>query len=169
MTEMKLEEYFSNISYVRPSQHEYNIIINDKEKVPSLEIKNFHILTSTHYLFIQFNETLPLFKINLEKNLELKEYYINKNKNETNIIKIIIKEFSDTEKIIKFQLTKSYNKFFDILFKKIYHNYKYLNYFKFYIENLKKKSLKGFELNYLINFKLKLSKYKLTNQILNKN
>ena len=33
MTEMKLEEYFSNISYVRPSQHEYNIIINDKEKV----------------------------------------------------------------------------------------------------------------------------------------
>ena len=89
MTEMKLEEYFSNISYVRPSQHEYNIIINDKEKIPSLEIKNFHILTSNRNLFIQFNEVLPLFKINLEKNIELKEYFINKNEN--NILIIINK------------------------------------------------------------------------------
>ena len=166
MTEMKLEEYFSNISYVRPSQHEYNIIINDKEKIPSLEIKNFHILTSNRNLFIQFNEVLPLFKINLEKNIELKEYFINKNEN--NILIIIIKEISDSEKIIKFQINKNYNKFFDVIFRKIYRKFKYLNYYKIYIENLKKKSLKSIELNFLINFKLKISKFKL-NQILNKN
>ena len=143
----KLEEIFENIEYTSPSPHLYIITIEDK-KINELIFNRFNVMSSSHYLFISFNDCLPIFRVNIDKSIKI-ESFDKIIENDKLIIKIKelepIKIFNEKIKNIQ----KKY--FFDILFKKIYNKYNYYNSKIHYINNLKKKFMKELKYNYLYN------------------
>ena len=147
----KLEEIFESIEYTSPSPYEYKITITDK-KINELTFNRFNIMSSLHYLFISFNENLPIFRINIDKSIKVESFdkVIEDNKliiriNEKNPIKLI------QEKI------KNINRkhFFDILFQRIYYKYNYYNSKMLYTNNLKKKLMRQLKYNYLYSLREK--------------
>jgi len=147
----KLEEIFESIEYTSPSPYEYKIAITDK-KINELTFNRFNVMSSLHYLFISFNENLPIFRINIDKSIKVESFdkVIEDNKliiriNEKNPIKFI------QEKI------KNINRkhFFDILFQRIYYKYNYYNSKMLYTNNLKKKLMRQLKYNYLYSLREK--------------
>ena len=147
----KLEEIFESIEYTSPSPYEYKIAITDK-KINELTFNRFNVMSSLHYLFISFNENLPIFRINIDKSIKVESFdkVIEDNKliiriNEKNPIKLI------QEKI------KNINRkhFFDILFQRIYYKYNYYNSKMLYANNLKKKLMGQLKYNYLYSLREK--------------
>ena len=147
----KLEEIFESIEYTSPSPYEYKIAITDK-KINELTFNRFNVMSSLHYLFISFNENLPIFRINIDKSIKVESFdkVIEDNKliiriNEKNPIKLI------QEKI------KNINRkhFFDILFQRIYYKYNYYNSKMLYTNNLKKKLMRQLKYNYLYSLREK--------------
>ena len=47
----KLEEMFDSIKYISPAPFEYKIIITD-EKIKTLSLNRFNIISSLHFLFL---------------------------------------------------------------------------------------------------------------------
>jgi len=147
----KLEEMFDSIEYVSPSLFEYKIIITDK-KIKELSFNRFNVMSSLHYLFISFNDYLPIFRVNIDKKIRIETFdkIIENDK-----LIIYIKELEPlkafNEKIKNIQ--KKY--FFDILLKRIYNKYNYYNSKIYYINNLKKKFMKQLKYNYLYSLREK--------------
>ena len=147
----KLEEIFDSIKYISPAPFEYKIIIIDK-KIKTLSLNRFNIISSLHFLFISFNNILPIFRINVDKSIRIKSFdkIIDDNK-----LIIIIKEldpktvFDEKRKIL---VIKS---FFDIVLKRIYNKYNYYNSKMFYIKNLKKKFINYLKYYYLYSLREK--------------
>ena len=141
----KLEEIFDSIKYISPAPYEYNIIIEDK-KINSLSLNRFNIMSSLHYLFISFNTILPIFRVNVDKliNIEFFDKIVEDNKL---IIKIKevepLKAFNDKRRNI---FLKS---FFNKVLGRVYNKYKYYNAKIHYINNLKKKCINYLKYYYL--------------------
>jgi len=106
-TQKKLEEIFQNVNYISPSPNEYKIIIKD-EKIRNIIINNFHVVSSYHYIFIIMNDNLPIFKLNLQKNIKIKEYHSDI---KGDVMEIIIIEYNINDQLIKFQ-KKNLQKYF---------------------------------------------------------
>ena len=103
-------------------------------------------MSSLHYLFISFNENLPIFRVNIDKSIKVESFdkVVDNNKL---IIKINEKNPSKffQEKIKN--INRKY--FFNVLFQRIYHKYNYYNSKVLYIKNLKKKLMNELKYNYL--------------------
>ena len=141
----KLEEIFGSIDYTSPSPYEYKITITDK-KINDLVFNRFNVMSSLHYLFISFNENLPIFRVNIDKSIKV-ESFDKVVENNKLIIKINEKNPSKffQEKIKN--INRKY--FFNVLFQRIYHKYNYYNSKVLYIKNLKKKLMNELKYNYL--------------------
>ena len=141
----KLEEIFESIDYTSPSPYEYKITITDK-KINDLVFNRFNVMSSLHYLFISFNENLPIFRVNIDKSIKV-ESFDKVVENNKLIIKINEKNPSKffQEKIKN--INRKY--FFNVLFQRIYHKYNYYNSKVLYIKNLKKKLMNELKYNYL--------------------
>ena len=141
----KLEEIFENIEYTSPSPHLYKITIED-QKINELTFNRFNVMSSSHYLFISFNDCLPIFRVNIDKSIKVESF---DREIENDKLIIIIKEFEPI-KIFNEKIKNIHRKyFFDILFKKIYNKYNYYNSKIHYINNLKKNFMKELKYNYL--------------------
>ena len=153
----KLEEIFETIEYTSPSPHLYIITIED-QKINELIFNRFNIMSSSHYLFISFNDCLPIFRVNIDKTIKI-ESFDKIIENDKLIIKI--KELEPI-KIFNEKIKNIHRKyFFDILFKKIYNKYNYYNSKIHYINNLKKKFMKELKYNYLYNLREKEKEQKM--------
>ena len=141
----KLEEIFESIDYTSPSPYEYKITITDK-KINDLVFNRFNVMSSLHYLFISFNENLPIFRVNIDKSIKV-ESFDKVVENNKLIIKINEKNPSKffQEKIKN--INRKY--FFNVLFQRIYYKYNYYNSKMLYIKNLKKKLMNELKYNYL--------------------
>ena len=141
----KLEEIFESIDYTSPSPYEYKITITDK-KINDLVFNRFNVMSSLHYLFISFNENLPIFRVNIDKSIKV-ESFDKVVENNKLIIKINEKNPSKffQEKIKN--INRKY--FFNVLFRRIYNKYNYYNSKMLYIKNLKKKLMNELKYNYL--------------------
>ena len=147
----KLEEIFSSIKYISPAPYEYNIIIED-DKIKTLCLNKFNIISSLHFLFISFNDILPVFRINIDKYIKIESFdkVIDDNK-----LIIIIKELEPI-KVFNEKRKNIYLKtFFDIILKRIYNKYSYYNSKMFYINNLKKKCINYLKYYYLYSLREK--------------
>jgi len=154
---IKLEEIFESIDYVSPSPYEYKIIIKDK-KIKDLSFDRFNIMSSLHYLYISFNEKLPIFRVNIDKCIKVE--YFDKEIEDNKLI-INIKE-SEPLKAFNEKVQNIYKKyFFDILLKKIYKKYNYYNAKFHYITNLKKKVISMIKYNYLYSLREKEKEEKM--------
>ena len=149
----KLEEFFQIVNYISPSPNEYKIIMKD-EKIKNIIIYNFHVVSSSHYIFIYINENLPIFKLNLQKNIKIKEYHTNIIED---VMEIIIIEYNINDQLIKFQKKSAQKNFFKTILNKIYLKYVYDNSILFYLNNLKKKAFNNLQLNYLNSIQIKIS------------
>ena len=153
----KLEEIFETIEYTSPSPHLYIITIED-QKINELIFNRFNVMSSSHYLFISFNDCLPIFRVNIDKTIKI-ESFDKIIENDKLIIKI--KELEPI-KIFNEKIKNIHRKyFFDILFKKIYNKYNYYNSKIHYINNLKKKFMKELKYNYLYNLREKEKEQKM--------
>ena len=153
----KLEEIFETIEYISPAPYEYKIIITD-EKINELSFNRFNVMSSLHYLFISFNDNLPIFRINIDKSIKVESFdkIIENNK-----LIINIKEL-EPKNIFKEKIRNKYRKyFFDILLNRIYKKYNYYNSKMFYINNLKKKFMKELKYNYLYSLREKEKEKKM--------
>ena len=141
----KLEEIFESVDYTSPSPYEYKITITDK-KINDLVFNRFNVMSSLHYLFISFNENLPIFRVNIDKSIKV-ESFDKVVENNKLIIKINEKNPSKffQEKIKN--INRKY--FFNVLLQRIYHKYNYYNSKVLYIKNLKKKLMNELKYNYL--------------------
>jgi len=141
----KLEEIFESVDYTSPSPYEYKITITDK-KINDLVFNRFNVMSSLHYLFISFNENLPIFRVNIDKSIKV-EFFDKVVENNKLIIKINEKNPSKffQEKIKN--INRKY--FFNVLFQRIYNKYNYYNSKMLYIKNLKKKLMNELKYNYL--------------------
>ena len=141
----KLEEIFESVDYTSPSPYEYKITITDK-KINDLVFNRFNVMSSLHYLFISFNENLPIFRVNIDKSIKV-EFFDKVVENNKLIIKINEKNPSKffQEKIRN--INRKY--FFNVLFQRIYNKYNYYNSKMLYIKNLKKKLMNELKYNYL--------------------
>ena len=141
----KLEEIFESVDYTSPSPYEYKITITDK-KINDLVFNRFNVMSSLHYLFISFNENLPIFRVNIDKTIKV-ESFDKVVENNKLIIKINEKNPSKffQEKIKN--INRKY--FFNVLFQRIYYKYNYYNSKMLYIKNLKKKLMNELKYNYL--------------------
>ena len=141
----KLEDIFESVDYTSPSPYEYKITITDK-KINDLVFNRFNVMSSLHYLFISFNENLPIFRVNIDKSIKV-ESFDKVVENNKLIIKINEKNPSKffQEKIKN--INRKY--FFNVLFQRIYHKYNYYNSKVLYIKNLKKKLMNELKYNYL--------------------
>ena len=141
----KLEEIFESVDYTSPSPYEYKITITDK-KINDLVFNRFNVMSSLHYLFISFNENLPIFRVNIDKSIKV-ESFDKVVENNKLIIKINEKNPSKffQEKIKN--INRKY--FFNALFQRIYNKYNYYNSKMLYIKNLKKKLMNELKYNYL--------------------
>ena len=103
-------------------------------------------MSSLHYLFISFNENLPIFRVNIDKSIKV-ESFDKVVENNKLIIKINEKNPSKffQEKIKN--INRKY--FFNVLFQRIYNKYNYYNSKMLYIKNLKKKLMNELKYNYL--------------------
>ena len=103
-------------------------------------------MSSLHYLFISFNENLPIFRVNIDKSIKV-ESFDKVVENNKLIIKINEKNPSKffQEKIKN--INRKY--FFNALFQRIYNKYNYYNSKMLYIKNLKKKLMNELKYNYL--------------------
>ena len=103
-------------------------------------------MSSLHYLFISFNENLPIFRVNIDKSIKV-EFFDKVVENNKLIIKINEKNPSKffQEKIRN--INRKY--FFNVLFQRIYNKYNYYNSKMLYIKNLKKKLMNELKYNYL--------------------
>ena len=152
-----MEEIFETIEYISPAPYEYKIIITD-EKINELSFNRFNVMSSLHYLFISFNDNLPIFRINIDKSIKVESFdkIIENNK-----LIINIKEL-EPKNIFKEKIRNKYRKyFFDILLNRIYKKYNYYNSKMFYINNLKKKFMKELKYNYLYSLREKEKEKKM--------
>ena len=147
----KFEDIFNSIKYTNFAPYEYKIEIED-EKISSLIINNFNVMSSSHYFFISLSNTLPVFRVNIDKtiNVESFKYTIT-----GNLLIIRIKEIEPLKFLKEKQKYLSRKLFFSILFKKVYHKYVYQNSLLFYVKNLKKKGIEVIKYNYLFSLKEK--------------
>ena len=153
----KLEEIFESIEYLSPSPYEYKIIITDN-KINEISFNRFNVMSSLHYLFISFNECLPIFRINIDKSIKIDSF----NKIvEGNKLTIYIKEI-EPKKFFEERIKNMRRKyFFDIIFKRIYHKYNFYNSKQHYINNLKKKIMNELKYNYLYSLREKEKENKM--------
>ena len=153
----KLEEIFESIEYLSPSPYEYKIIITDN-KINEISFNRFNVISSLHYLFISFNECLPIFRINIDKSIKIDSFdkIVEGNKLTIYIEEIEPKKFF--EERIK-NMRRKY--FFDIIFKRIYHKYNFYNSKQHYINNLKKKIMNELKYNYLYSLREKEKENKM--------
>ena len=147
----KLEEMFDSIKYVSPAPFEYKIIITD-EKIKTLSLNRFNIISSLHFLFISFNTILPVFRVNVDKCIKIKSFdkIIDDNK-----LIIIIKELDPQTVFEQKRKNIALKSFFDIVLKRIYNKYNYYNSKMFYINNLKKKFINYLKYYYLYSLREK--------------
>ena len=147
----KLEEIFESIEYLSPSPYEYKIIITDN-KINEISFNRFNVISSLHYLFISFNECLPIFRINIDKSIKIDSF---DKIVEGNKLTIYIKEI-EPKKFFEERIKNMRRKyFFDIIFKRIYHKYNFYNSKQHYINNLKKKIMNELKYNYLYSLREK--------------
>ena len=153
----KLEEIFESIEYLSPSPYEYKIIITDN-KINEISFNRFNVMSSLHYLFISFNECLPVFRINIDKSIKIDSY---DKIVEGNKLTIYIKEI-EPKKFFEERIKNIRRKyFFDIIFKRIYHKYNFYNSKQHYINNLKKKIMNELKYNYLYSLREKEKENKM--------
>ena len=153
----KLEEIFESIEYLSPSPYEYKIIITDN-KINEISFNRFNVMSSLHYLFISFNECLPVFRINIDKSIKIDSY---DKIVEGNKLTIYIKEI-EPKKFFEERIKNMRRKyFFDIIFKRIYHKYNFYNSKQHYINNLKKKIMNELKYNYLYSLREKEKENKM--------
>ena len=147
----KLEEIFNSIKYISPAPYKYKIIIKD-EKIRTLSFNQFNIISSLHYIFISFNNNFPVFRVNVDKCIKIKSFnkIIEDNELIININELEPKFVFDEKR--KNIILKS---FFNIVLKRIYNKYSYYNSKIFYINNLKKKSIKSLKYYYLYSLREK--------------
>ena len=155
MAEQSLDEYFSSVEYTCPSPVVYQISIKDR-KLHGVDISSFHIVNSKYFLFLFINDSFPLFKIELQQKIQIKEYHLDLTED---LMTLIIIKYDLKEKIDKFIKKKTYLSFTKRVLNKIYHNYYSTNFIAYYINSLKKKSLQGLQLYYLMKIKKKMQKY----------
>ena len=141
----KLEEIFNSIKYISPAPYEYKIIIKD-EKIRTLSLNMFNIIYSLNYIFISFNNNLPVFRINVDKCIKIKSF---DKMIEGNKLIISINELDP--KVVFEEKRKNIvlKSFFNIVLKRIFNKYNYYNTKLFYENHLKKKCI-----NYLKNYYL---------------
>ena len=153
----KLEEIFESIEYISPSPFQYKIIISDN-KINELSFSKFNVMSSLHYLFISFNECLPIFRINIDKKIKIESF---DKKIENNKLIISIKELEPL-KAFNEKIKSLYRQnFLDILFKRIYYKYNYYNAKIHYIYNLKKKIMNQLKYYYLYSLREKEKEEKM--------
>ena len=153
----KLEEIFESIEYLSPSPYEYKIIITDN-KINEISFNRFNVISSLHYLFISFNECLPIFRINIDKSIKIDSF---DKIVEGNKLTIYIKEI-EPKKFFEERIKNMRRKyFFDIIFKRIYHKYNFYNSKQHYINNLKKKIMNELKYNYLYSLREKEKENKM--------
>lgn len=153
----KLEEIFESIEYLSPSPYEYKIIITDN-KINEISFNRFNVMSSLHYLFISFNECLPIFRINIDKSIKIDSF---DKIVEGNKLTIYIKEI-EPKKFFEERIKNIRRKyFFDIIFKRIYHKYNFYNSKQHYINNLKKKIMNELKYNYLYSLREKEKENKM--------
>ena len=153
----KLEEIFESIEYLSPSPYEYKIIITDN-KINEISFNRFNVMSSLHYLFISFNECLPIFRINIDKSIKIDSF---DKIVEGNKLTIYIKEI-EPKKFFEERIKNMRRKyFFDIIFKRIYHKYNFYNSKQHYINNLKKKIMNELKYNYLYSLREKEKENKM--------
>ena len=142
---------FDSIKYVSPAPFEYKIIITD-EKIKTLSLNRFNIISSLHFLFISFNTILPVFRVNVDKCIKIKSFdkIIDDNK-----LIIIIKELDPQTVFEQKRKNIALKSFFDIVLKRIYNKYNYYNSKMFYINNLKKKFINYLKYYYLYSLREK--------------
>ena len=147
----KLEEFFDSIEYISPAPYEYKIIIED-EKIKTLSLNKFNMMSSLHFLFISFNDILPVFRINVDKHIKIESFdkIIDDNK-----LIILIKELEPIKVFNEKRKNIFLKSFFDIILKRIYYKYSYYNSKIFYINNLKKKFINCLKLYYLYSLREK--------------
>ena len=147
----KLEEIFDSIKYISPAPFEYKIIITD-EKIKTLSLNRFNIMSSLHFLFISFNNILPIFRVNVDKSIKIKSFdkIIDDNK-----LIIIIKELDPQTVFEQKRKNITLKSFFDVVLKRIYNKYNYYNSKMFYINNLKKKFINYLKYYYLYSLREK--------------
>jgi len=153
----KLEEIFDYVEYISPSPFEYKIIITDN-KINELSFSRFNVMSSLHYIFISFNEYLPVFRVNIDKTIKIESFdkILDNNKLIVNIKELKpIRAFKEKIKI------KEKQYFFDMVLKRIYNKYNYYNSKIHYINNLKKKLLKQLKYNYLYSLREKEKENKM--------
>lgn len=163
MAEQSLDEYFSSVEYTCPSPVVYQISIKDR-KLHGVDISSFHIVNSKYFLFLFINDSFPLFKIELQQKIQIKEYHLDLTED---LMTLIIIKYDLKEKIDKFIKKKTYLSFTKRVLNKIYHNYYSTNFIAYYINSLKKKSLQGLQLYYLMKIKKKFKIHKLNENIKN--
>ena len=112
----KLEEFFDSIEYISPAPYEYKIIIED-EKIKTLSLNKFNMMSSLHFLFISFNDILPVFRINVDKHIKIESFdkIIDDNK-----LIILIKELEPIKVFNEKRKNIFLKSFFDIILKRIY-------------------------------------------------
>ena len=147
----KLEEIFDSIKYISPAPYEYKIIIED-EKIKTLSLNRFNIISSLHFLFISFNNILPIFRINMDKSIKID--YFNKIIDDNKLI-ITIKEIEPIKVFNEKRKNIFLKSFFNIVLKKIYYKYSYYNSKMFYINKLKKKGINYLKYYYLYSLREK--------------
>lgn len=163
MAEQSLDEYFSSVEYTCPSPIVYQISIKDR-KLQGIDISSFHIVNSKNFLFLFINDSFPLFKIELQQKIQIKEYHLDLTED---LMTLMIVKYNLKEKIDKFIRKKAYLSFTKKVLNKIYNNYYSTNFIAYYINSLKKKSLQSLQLYYLLKMKKKLKVYKLNENIKN--
>ena len=153
----KLEEIFESIEYVSPSPFQYKIIISDN-KINEISFSKFNVMSSLHYLFISFNECLPIFRINIDKKIKIESF---DKKIENNKLIISIKELEPLKAFNEKIKSLHRQNFLDILFKRIYYKYNYYNAKIHYIYNLKKKIMNQLKYYYLYSLREKEKEEKM--------
>ena len=147
----KLEEIFDSIKYISPAPFEYKIIIED-EKIKSLSLNRFNIMSSLHYLFISFNDILPIFRVNIDKLIKIESFdkIIDDNK-----LTIIIKELEPLKAFNNKRKNIFLKSFFNEVLERVFNKYKYYNAKMHYINNIKQKFLNYLKYYYLYSLREK--------------
>ena len=153
----KLEDIFDSIEYVSPAPFVYKIIIEDK-KIKTLSLNRFNIMSSLHFIFISFNNILPIFRVNIDKSIKIESF--NKEIDGNKLI-IIIKEEEPLKAFNEKRKNIYLKSFFDIVLKRVYNKYSYYNSKIFYINNLKKKCMNYLKYYYLYSLREKQKENKM--------
>lgn len=157
MSNKTLEDYFASISYSSSSKNKIEIAIID-DKIRDIILKAFHIVLSKSIIYLYLNDSYPIFKYQLDRKFQMKEYTYKIN--DTCLVISII-GYQLKESIASFQQRKSYQLFFKRVLGSIYSKYKYQNSVLFYYQTLKKKTIDSLKFYYVTQLKNKIALIKL--------